>query len=356
MFHWKQLVGLVLMGLGFSITAGPASTLAAPEGKAECMTIAQKYAALGGERSALGKPTDKEKTARDGVRYRRYQHGAIYYSPATCTHEIRGAIFEKWEQLGAASFAGLPLTDERPTPNGRGRFNHFQYASIYWTGRTGAHVVYGMIRDRWAELGWERSFLGYPTTDELAATDKIGRYQEFEGGSLYWYPRLGVSVVRDRGNDCPRGASCQALTGDGQPVPPGQARKLRIGGSVKITDDESIFEKNEHGTFDVSGGPIVTSDYPAGLIKQEWCVGGEVRVELELDVFAGNNGDVIVKGEARMYEGTSCHNDDLEDTEPIRLVVPPGKFHEPGTITLRNSESDGGDVAEIKLNFSNSAP
>jgi len=320
------------------------------------LNIAEKYAALGGERGVLGRQTDKEKTMSGGGRYRRYQRGAIYYSPATCAREVHGAIFEKWNQLGRERFTGLPLIDERPTPDGRGRYNHFQYASIYWTGRTGAHVIYGMIRDKWAELGWVRSFLGYPVTDEHATTDKTGRYQEFEGGSLYWHPRLGVSVVRGRRIQCPPGAACQALTEPGPWTQSGYARKIGLSGSVWIKDDEPLWESNEYGTFDISGQQVVTGDYPAALFKKEWCVGGEVRVELELDVFAGNNNGAIVKGEARMYEGTSCHSDDLEDTEPIKIVVPPDQFLDPGEIVLRNTESGGGDLAKIKLNFTNRAP
>jgi uncharacterized protein with LGFP repeats len=46
-----------------------------------------------------------------------------------------------------------PLTDESPTPDGIGRFNHFQGGSIYWTPGIGAHEVHGAIRDKWASMG-----------------------------------------------------------------------------------------------------------------------------------------------------------------------------------------------------------
>jgi hypothetical protein len=79
---------------------------------------------------------------------------------------VIGAIRDKWLSLGGeGSFLGQPLTDELTTPDGVGRFNHFQGGSIYWTPNTGAFEVHGAIRDRWAELGWERSYLGYPTSD-----------------------------------------------------------------------------------------------------------------------------------------------------------------------------------------------
>ena len=47
-------------------------------------------------------------------------------------------------------------------------------------------MVSGPIRDKWGELGWELSALGYPTTDTLTTPDGVGRYNLFQGGSIYW--------------------------------------------------------------------------------------------------------------------------------------------------------------------------
>jgi len=90
--------------------------------------------------------------------------------------EVHGAIRERYLALGAeASILGYPLTDESGTPDGRGRFNHFQGGSVYWTSDTGAHEVHGLLRDRWSALGWERNpQLGYPTSDELIPDPRVG--------------------------------------------------------------------------------------------------------------------------------------------------------------------------------------
>src|SRR5690606_19395708 len=96
-----------------------------------------------------------------------------------------------------------PTTEERPTPDGVGRFRHFEGGSIYWHPRTGAHVVHGLIRQKWAELGWERSFLGYPTSDELPLANGAGRYSEFQGGTIYWQAGTSNVVVRKRGEPAP---------------------------------------------------------------------------------------------------------------------------------------------------------
>ena len=160
--------------------------------------ILNKYRALGGERSFLGRAITSEQTTPDRIgRYNHFQGGSIYWTQQTGAWEVHGAIKDKWAQLGwERSFLRYPLTDERTTPDGRGRYNHFQGGSIYWTQQTGAHEVHGAIRDKWAALGWERSYLGYPISDEQATPDGRGRVSHFQGGSIYWYPDRGAYDVR----------------------------------------------------------------------------------------------------------------------------------------------------------------
>ena len=111
---------------------------------------------------------------------------------------VRGAILEKWASLGSErSFLGYPTTDELATPDGIGRFNHFQGGSIYWTPATGAHEIHGAIVQKWASLGFERSFLGYPVTDEMNFPPEAGRISCFQGGSIYWWPDTGAIELND---------------------------------------------------------------------------------------------------------------------------------------------------------------
>ncbi|MET9734774.1 hypothetical protein ABZZ79_30290 [Streptomyces sp. NPDC006458] len=122
---------------------------------------------------------------------RDFTGGSIYWSPGTGAHEIHGDIRVKYAQLGgSSSFLGYPATDELTCPDGVGRFNHFEGGSIYWTPQTGAHEVHGAIRDRWAGMGWENSFLRYPRSDEQG--NGGSRVSHFQGGNISWSPAEGA--------------------------------------------------------------------------------------------------------------------------------------------------------------------
>src|SRR5690242_7932231 len=108
------------------------------------------------------------------------------------------AIDDKYLSLGGAGgFLGQPVDEgagdqEMPTANGRGRTWDFQGGSIYWSPQTGAHEVHGAIRLKWAALGGEGRFLGFPVTDETGTPDGHGRFNHFQGGSIYWTPETGA--------------------------------------------------------------------------------------------------------------------------------------------------------------------
>jgi len=153
-----------------------------------CYTIAQKYNNYAGADGLLGASTSAETPTPDGIgHYQHFTGASIYYTPATCAWEVHGAIRNLWSALGwERGFLGYPVTDENVTPDGLGRYNHFQNGSIYWSVNTGAHEVHGLIRDRWSALGWERSTLGYPISDETDEVDGSGRFSTFEHGTIHW--------------------------------------------------------------------------------------------------------------------------------------------------------------------------
>jgi len=176
------------------IVYGPKNA-ATPAG---CYTVAQVYANFTGANGLLGAAAGPETMAPDGIgRFQNFAAGAIYWTPSTCGHEVNGAIVGEWNASGLSQgFLGYPLTDETVTPDGIGRYNHFQNGSIYWTALTGAHEVHGAIRGRWAALGWERSALGYPVSDETDEVDGSGRVNLFEHGAIHWKRADGTIIVQ----------------------------------------------------------------------------------------------------------------------------------------------------------------
>ncbi len=165
--------------------------------------ILDKWASLGWETSFLGYPVTDEGTTPDGVGRFNYfsNHGAIYWTPGTTAWSIHGKILDKWASLGwETSFLGYPVTDEGTTPNKVGRFTYFSnHGAIYWTPGTGAWSIHGKILDRWASMGWETSALGFPVTDETPTPDGIGRFNHFsKDGSIYWTPGTGAWSIHGK--------------------------------------------------------------------------------------------------------------------------------------------------------------
>ncbi len=148
--------------------------------------ITVRYQQLGGSSSYLGAPVDAIHVVPGG-QAQTFQYGMLLSSAATGVHEVHGAIYATYRAYGGPSGPlGLPLSDETTTPDRIGRFNHFSGSggSIYWSPSAGAHEVQGMIRARWASVGWERSRLGYPVSNEYAI--KGGRRSDFVGGAITW--------------------------------------------------------------------------------------------------------------------------------------------------------------------------
>jgi glucose/arabinose dehydrogenase len=149
--------------------------------------IHTKYRGVGGPAS-WGFPITDESAAPDG-RYSRFEHLLIGWTPTYGAHTVANGDLTKYLQLGGPAAYGVPYIDERRTPDGRGSYQHFTPnsptgRSIYYYPGIGSHEVHGGIRATWASLGWERSKLGYPTSDEFAITG--GRRSNFQHGYITW--------------------------------------------------------------------------------------------------------------------------------------------------------------------------
>ncbi|MFF0214040.1 FG-GAP-like repeat-containing protein [Streptomyces vinaceus] len=167
--------------------------------------IRQKWMSLGAERGVMGYPTSDEAVTFDNngwfSTFSGGGGGAIYFTFEFGGQSVRGTIYKKYIELGGPSGPlGYPTTDEINNPDNIGRYNHFRHkgqtsdtASIYWTTTTAkAWSVRGTIREKWVSLGAEKSWLGYPQSDEYDVYG--GPREDFSGGYIRHNHTTGVSV------------------------------------------------------------------------------------------------------------------------------------------------------------------
>lgn len=158
--------------------------------------IRDNWGSLGHENSGLGFPTSDELRIAgraEQIVYQTFEGGISYYAPGAGAHEVRGAILAEYAALGHESSAlGFPITNELAAPDRTGRFEVFQGGSIYWSPLTGAHEIQGDIREKWGAIGYEGSVLGYPASDEHDVPG--GRQSDFLFGSITWRPSTGAFV------------------------------------------------------------------------------------------------------------------------------------------------------------------
>ncbi|WP_371413113.1 N-acetylmuramoyl-L-alanine amidase [Mycolicibacterium sp. GF69] len=93
-----------------------------------------------------------------------------------------GAIFARWEAMGAMnSPLGRPTSLEA-SGEGGARYVTFERGAIYWSPVSGAEPVTGEIYKAWGALGFERGALGLPTSAEIQ--EPLWIVQNFQHGTL----------------------------------------------------------------------------------------------------------------------------------------------------------------------------
>nr|WP_051162522.1 hypothetical protein [Nocardia transvalensis] len=150
--------------------------------------IEAEYDRAGGL-ATFGNPISPETDAGLGGKFQAFErNNSIYWSVGTDAHAVGGLIRDKWGALGWENGAlGYPVTDEQKAgKDGQGRYNLFNGGSVYWSSKTGAHAVWGAIRDTWFTEVAEKGRYGYPTSDEYDYQG--GKAQDFQGGRITWKP------------------------------------------------------------------------------------------------------------------------------------------------------------------------
>ena len=155
------------------------------------------YLAAGAERSALGYPTGVIDCGLVGIGCdQRFQGGSIVWSSTTGTHIVSGAIGAGWVAAGAEnSVLGYPTMDTRCGLRNGGCGQHFTGGTMYWSPATGVSVVGVSVRARYLALGAEKSLLGYPIGHTTCALKGGGCGQHFQGGSLFATSRTATAFL-----------------------------------------------------------------------------------------------------------------------------------------------------------------
>lgn len=162
--------------------------------------IREKWFSQRAENGPLGFPTSNEFRSTTTVgAASTFERGAVAWSPATGAHRLAGAILGAWLDLDQEDgILGFPSSDEIALPQAGSNGAVVQYftgAAVYYSADTGIGVVRGAIRQRWAQLGFENGSLGLPVGVEIRQTDGSVR-QSFEGGVLSYSASTGTQVVR----------------------------------------------------------------------------------------------------------------------------------------------------------------
>jgi hypothetical protein len=109
----------------------------------------------------------------------------VEYVDGARSHVVSGALCAKWRDSGGRfGPLGAPISDEIVTAGARRL--QFQHGSVLLSPSYGAHEVHGAIHELYAQLGFETSCLGLPTSDEEA--DGPGRVSHFEAGDITFKP------------------------------------------------------------------------------------------------------------------------------------------------------------------------
>jgi N-acetylmuramoyl-L-alanine amidase/LGFP repeat len=107
---------------------------------------------------------------------------AVYWSSSTGAREVLDAIYTRYVAMGSdLSKLGLPTTGQLVTHVAGGRANLFQHGRMYYGPATGTHPIIGAFNTQYVQPGVYTQ-LGLPTTDEYAVTG--GSAQDFQGGRI----------------------------------------------------------------------------------------------------------------------------------------------------------------------------
>ncbi|NLA57132.1 MAG: hypothetical protein GX859_12735 [Corynebacterium humireducens] len=214
----------------------------------DCITVGAIAAAT--QSGVIGSCVTNEYPVEDGMR-QDFRNGVAYWSPDTGAHALFGAINARYHHIGGpASWLGFPTTGERVTPDGVGRYVHFENGSIYWTPSTGAREIPKALFNSWAATGYERGDLGYPT----------GAPQNVKGGQVQQFQRGVIATTPDGRTHWVRGAIAEKYaslkTAESELGFPTSDEKIIRGGAFQEFENGNIYWSAATGAKYIKYGAI----------------------------------------------------------------------------------------------------
>jgi uncharacterized protein with LGFP repeats len=158
-------------------------------------SFAERYAELGGKDGVLGEPTSNQVCGlpNEGC-FQGFQKGGIYWSPKSGTFESYGKIRDRYVEMGAdRSSLGYPNEGVICGLPSGGCYQRYQNGVLYLSPTAGkAFENSGQIRERFKALGAESGILGYPDSTIHCKLINGGCYQGYQNGAIYWSASTGA--------------------------------------------------------------------------------------------------------------------------------------------------------------------
>lgn len=167
---------------------------------AKWLTLGQQKDAFGtAVWLAIGLPKADTGATFEGGQVQQFENGDIVVRSNGAAWAVYGAIFAKYLQSSDPANAavapefGYPISDEVAVTdpyNAPWRASHFDAADVFWSNAMGAHEIHGPIRDHFLTQG-----LGYPTSDVITNADNAGSHSTLQNGVIYYTQAIGAFVV-----------------------------------------------------------------------------------------------------------------------------------------------------------------
>lgn len=269
--------------------------------------ISMKHSEMGGQNSWLRAATsDVRPTTTNGL-YQTFEQGAIYWHQNTGgAWTVRnGAVGNRYAATNQyRGYLGYPRSDENPIRKDgvqTGIWQVFEGGQMYWSSENGAwDIRYGSMFNRYRELGFENSYLGYPKSAEIRTGS--GVYQQFTGGRLYWTPEkpkiaidMSASILE----------AYEGLNHLGNPTT-GTQCGIKNNGCWQMFDGGKIYWSPNSGAYDVRFGAM--NNKYSSLRYENGALGYPTSKEIPTGTTCGAHKDVRQEFQGGTLYWSACAN------------------------------------------------